>query len=130
MQITLHALLKNPGKYFVIVSLALRVIDANCVIQTQFVRMEANVRLGWADVIVHRDFMGRYVKWDSVIHMVPVSMTAHALVTCKDPIVNANLLSQVKNSPTEFSNLLSAIFMQGICKGAFVLELAYSWKVS
>lgn len=26
--------------------------------------------------------------------MVPVSMTAHALVTCKDPIVNANLLSQ------------------------------------
>ena len=62
VQIMLHALLKNPGKYFVIVSLALRVIDANCVIQTQFVRMEANVRLGWADVIVHQDFMGRYVK--------------------------------------------------------------------
>ena len=94
----LHAvgiLKKIPGNYFVIVSLALRVIDVNCVIQTQFVRMEANVRLGWADVIVHRDFMGRYVKWDSVIHMVPVSMAAHALVTCKDPIVNANLLSQV-----------------------------------
>ena len=95
----LHAvgiLKKIPGNYFVIVSLALRVIDVNCVIQTQFVRMEASVRLGWADVIVHRDFMGRYVKWDSVIHMVPVSMAAHALVTCKDPIVNANLLSQVK----------------------------------
>ena len=61
-----------------------------------------------------------------MIHMVPVSMTAHALVTCKDPIANANLLSQVKNSPTEFSNLLSAIFMQGICKGALVLELVYS----
>ena len=62
VQIMLHALLKNPGKYFVTASLALRVINANCVIQTQFVRMEANVRLGWADVIVHRDFMGRYVK--------------------------------------------------------------------
>ena len=65
MQTTLHAvriLKKIPGNYFVIVSLALRVIDANCVIQTRFVRMEANVRLGWADVIVHRDFMGRYVK--------------------------------------------------------------------
>ena len=95
----LHAvgiLKKIPGNYFVIVSLALRVIDANCVIQTRFVRMEANVRLRLeAAVIVHQDFMGRYVKWDSVIHMVPVSMMAHALVTCKDPIVNANLLSQV-----------------------------------
>ena len=72
--------------------------------------MEANVRLGWADVIVHRDFMGRYVKWDSVIHMVPVSMTAHALVTCKDPIVNANLLSQVKFVYSEWATKFCEIF--------------------
>ena len=45
--------LKILGKHFVIVSLDLKVIDVNYVIQTPFARMEANARPRLADVIAH-----------------------------------------------------------------------------
>ena len=46
--------LKILGEHFVIVSPDFKVIDANCAIQTLFVRMEANAQLRLADVIVYQ----------------------------------------------------------------------------
>lgn len=62
--------LKILGEHFVIVSPDFKVIDANCAIQTLFVRMEANAQLRLADVIVYQVFMDLFVKFVSVIPMV------------------------------------------------------------
>ena len=94
--------LKILGKHFVIVSPDFKVIDANCAIQTLFVRMEANVRFNLGHVIVLQDFKELFVKEMNVIPMGHVSMVELVLqVISKAPNVNVHLVSKVNSDPIE-----------------------------